>query len=194
MVLKIPKYSQNVELNFAYLDIELFLSFPCNLGAVRAVLSRDTPPRQHQKTTHELRPPLTITHLIVLKLLHWRRITLGGGGDSAQKHRGSSTVTLKGIRKIRAQNNFWAFSGQIHVSSDILHFWPVKYSKFYFPQRATLPTLVETDIIMKLYPPPPPPQTRVYNILRRHVVLVGLYNNHLQICNMIYALLQGREM
>ena len=102
-----------MELNFTYLDIELFLSFPCNLGAVRAVLSKDTPPRQHQKTTHELRPLLTFTHLIVLKLLHWRRITCGGGGgDPAQKHRGSSTVTLKGIRKIRAQNNFWAFTGQ----------------------------------------------------------------------------------
>ena len=147
-----------MELNFTYLDIELFLSFPCNVGAVRAVLSRDTPPRQHQKTTHELRPLLTITHLIVLKLLHWRRITWGGGGGIL--HRGSSTVTLKGIRKIRAQNNFWhlpvKMTGQIHVSSDILHFWPVKYCKFYFPQRATLPTLVETDIIMKLYPPPPP--------------------------------------
>ena len=109
----------NVELNFTYLDIDLFLSqFPCNLGAVRAVLSRDTPPRQHQKTTQEileLRPLLTITHLIVLKLLHWRRIIWWGGGggkNPAQKHRGTCTVTLKGIRKIRAQSNFWAFTGQ----------------------------------------------------------------------------------
>ena len=110
----------NVELNFTYL-IELFLfQFPCNLGAICAVLIRDTPPRQHQKTTHEifeLCPLLTITHLIVLKLLHWRRIIYGGGGgggggNPAQKYRGSFTVTLKGIRKVRAQSNFWACTGQ----------------------------------------------------------------------------------
>ena len=105
-----------MELNFTYRDIELFLSqFPCNLGAVRAVLSRDTPPRQHQKNNaRNIRTaPSTITYLIVLKLLHWRRIILGGGGENpAQKHRGSFTVTLKGISKIRTQSNFWAFTGQ----------------------------------------------------------------------------------
>ena len=101
-----------MELNFTYLDIELFASFPCNLGVVRAVLSRDTPPQQHQKKkTDELRPLLTITHLIFLKYCTGGELP-GGGGDPAQKHRGSSTVTLKGIRKIRAQNNFWAFTGQ----------------------------------------------------------------------------------
>ena len=85
------------------------------MGAVRAVLSRDTPPRQHQKTTHELRPLLTDYTLDSSKITALEANYLGGGGgggDPVQKHRGSSTVTLKGIRKIRAQNNFWAFTGQ----------------------------------------------------------------------------------
>ena len=70
--LKVHVLHENEIKNNIFIDfVWLFLSFLCNLGAVRAVLSdlfvavlcRETPPRQHEKTTrlkrHELRPNYT---------------------------------------------------------------------------------------------------------------------------------------